>query len=459
MKLWQKLSLMTVIVLFISTALSGAAMIWYTAHYNEMKTLENYEQQLQAAALNLATELSSDVIESYSEVTKKSYLNFVIRKYGANQYILLEGDEVVCNLSAFELVNPEMDMFGQAEVESVIQKKGNQYVLAAGRSIAAADRKDYRLILVRDISEVYGDIQKQAVLFGILYLMGSMIAVSLIFFFTKRILKPLQSLKRAAEGIQKGCLEHRVQVKTRDEVGIVADAFNRMAEQIEEQVKALSQVAEQRRQMMGSLAHEMKTPMTSIIGYADTLLHVNVREEQRERAIRHIYEESRRLERLGSKLMKLIGLYDNDSICMETTDMEALFLRVAELEKHPLELQNISLLTACRMEEQKVDRDLFESLLVNLIDNAAKASREGDTIFLEGKENVITVKDQGLGIPKEEIGRVTEAFYMVDKARSRRAGGCGLGLSLCSRIAALHNAKLVIESEEGRGTTVFVILP
>lgn len=120
MKLWQKLSLMTVIVLFISTALSGAAMIWYTAHYNEMKTLENYEQQLQAAALNLATELSSDVIESYSEVTKKSYLNFVIRKYGANQYILLEGDEVVCNLSAFELVNLEMDMFGQAEVESVI---------------------------------------------------------------------------------------------------------------------------------------------------------------------------------------------------------------------------------------------------------------------------------------------------------------------------------------------------
>lgn len=108
------------------------------------------------------------------------------------------------------------------------------------------------------------------------------------------------------------------------------------------------------------------------------------------------------------------------------------------------------------MGEVKGDSDLLESLLINLIDNAAKASAPGSVVWLVGKKNEITVEDEGFGIPDEEIARVTEAFYMVDKARSRKAGGCGLGLALCSRIAKLHGARLVIESRQGEGTTVRV---
>ena len=111
----------------------------------------------------------------------------------------------------------------------------------------------------------------------------------------------------------------------------------------------------------------------------------------------------------------------------------------------------------CAMGERKVDRDLFESLLVNLIDNSARASKEGDTIYLIGEGNRIIVKDQGCGIPEDEIGRVTEAFYMVDKARSRKEGGCGLGLALCARIAMLHGARLTIESKLGEGTQIAVV--
>ena len=110
-----------------------------------------------------------------------------------------------------------------------------------------------------------------------------------------------------------------------------------------------------------------------------------------------------------------------------------------------------------RYDVERIDRDLFESLLVNLIDNGIKASDEGGVIFLTGQDNVITVRDEGCGIPADEIKRVTEAFYMVDKARSRKEGGCGLGLALCSMIAELHGAKLAIESEVGRGTSVSVI--
>lgn len=457
MKLWKKLSLMAVAVLLLTTALSGTAVIFRSARYNEEKTLENYEEQIQSTALALGRELDNSVMEAYSSVTKNAYLNYLVKKYGSDRYILLCGNEVICNLTPFELINPGDSRWKEPEVESVIQKLGKQYVLIAGRSVTVNRMGDYSLVLVRDISEVYADIRSQVVLAAILYLSGAFLAVILIFLFTKKMLMPMQSLRQAAEDIRCGRLGRRARVYTKDEVGIVAGAFNDMADRIEEQVTALSEISEQRKQMLGSLAHEMKTPMTSIIGYTDTLLHVNVKKEQQERALIHIYEESRRLERLGSKLMSLIGMYDNDSIHLEKTDMSALFERVAQLEAQNLAQKEIHLQTVCHMKSRLLDQDLFESLLVNLIDNAVKASERGSTVYLTGEENKISVRDEGCGIPKEEQKRVTEAFYMVDKARSRKAGGCGLGLSLCARIAKLHRADLVIESDEGKGTEVLVV--
>lgn len=91
---------------------------------------------------------------------------------------------------------------------------------------------------------------------------------------------------------------------------------------------------------------------------------------------------------------------------------------------------------------------------VNLVDNAYKASENGGKIFIHADEQGITVKDQGRGIPEEELNRVTEAFYMVDKSRSRSSGGAGLGLALCKEIAGLHGAQLIIKSKEGAGTSV-----
>ena len=101
--------------------------------------------------------------------------------------------------------------------------------------------------------------------------------------------------------------------------------------------------------------------------------------------------------------------------------------------------------------------DLMESLLVNLIDNAMKASKEGDTIYVEAAGTCILVEDHGRGIPAEEIPKITEAFYMVDKSRSKKAGGIGLGLALCTQIVKLHGAKMEIKSKPGVGTQIRVI--
>lgn len=457
MKLWKKLSLMTVLVMLVAMVASGLAVIYYETQYNQEKTIENYEQQLKFTSYSLGKELESGIRAGYNEVTMNSYVDFVMRRLEGDQYILIKDNQVIFNRTPYDLAKPEDERWGGEEPHSIILRRENNYYLIAGKKISIAGSSEYKLVLIQDISQLYEGLRQQAVYSLIIYLCAAFISIVLIFLITRRILKPLRELQSAALDISGGNLKRRAAVRARDEIGSVAKAFNAMADRIENQVTELEQESERRKQLLGSLTHELKTPMTSIIGYSDTLLHVNLKWEQKQRALYHIKEECSRLERLGSKLMSLMGLYDNDSICMEEISMQELFEQTAQIEKHPLNNRGIKLECLCSMEKRKVDRDLFESLLINLIDNSAKASKEGDTIYLIGEGNRITVRDQGCGIPKEEIARVTEAFYMVDKARSRKEGGCGLGLALCSKIATLHGAKLLIESEVGEGTQISVI--
>lgn len=456
MKLWHKLALVTVMTFAVTSVVLGLTVIYRSALYNKEKTLENYEQQLRTTAYALAGELQNSPVESYREATKNSYLNFLIRRYDASKYILTEDGQVVCNETPFELTESLDESFNGNEAFSMIQKNDKKAVLIAGKKVPVSGNREYELILVKDISPLYRDISEQTYFCLLLCLIMAVIAVLIVFLVTGRILKPLKELQKAAEDLSGGRLGRRAAVHSGDEVGMLAKAFNSMAEKIEDQVTELQAEAERQKLMLGSLAHELKTPMTSIIGYSDSLLHVRLKEEQKERALVHIYEESKRLERLSGKLMSLIGMYDNDRISMKKTDMKKLFEQVAELEAYHLLQKEIRLIWFCEMEDRRLDEDLFTSLLINLIDNAIKASEKGAAITLTGRENVIFVRDQGCGIPKEELARVTEAFYMVDKARSRKEGGSGLGLALCSRIAELHSAKLRIESELTKGTTVFI---
>lgn len=454
MKLRFKVSLITAVTLLVGSAVSGAAVIYHSARYNREHTVDNYEQQAKATAYAVGKDLEYEPLEHFQESTAASYYDYVIRKYGTANYILIKGGEVVCNRTPYEPADPADVRWGG---QTAIQKSKDSYLLVVGRNIPTSLGGEYKLLLVQDISSVYEDIYRQIVLYFVICLGVAAITALLVFVAVGRVLSPLRELQRAAQGISDGRLKRRAVVKTKDEIGDLAESFNGMANRIEDQVEALSQESERRRQMLGSLTHEMKTPMTSIMGYADSLLHVNLKAEQKERALQHIYEECGRLGRLGSKLMSLMGMYDNDSIHMEEIAVPDLLASVARAEEAHLEQKGITLQISCRMKSRQMDRDLFESLLINLIDNGIKASQEGGVITLAAEADRITVSDQGYGIPAGEIPKVTEAFYMVDKARSRREGGSGLGLALCDKIAQLHNAVLTIESVPGQGTAVSIV--
>lgn len=212
---------------------------------------------------------------------------------------------------------------------------------------------------------------------------------------------------------------------------------------------------------MGNFSHELKTPMTAIIGYADLLRSQTLSQEEQQAAANYIFHEGRRLERLSIKLLELFVARQGEIEpvpCCPRTILEA----VAQTLRPALEKDGISFQAHCADGICCLDPDLLYSLLKNLIDNARKAIDRKGLITVTGEVTEewvrFTIKDTGCGMSQEELQHICEPFYRVDKSRSRMQGGVGLGLSMCSEIARLHHGSIEFESAPDQGTVVTVLL-
>ena len=230
---------------------------------------------------------------------------------------------------------------------------------------------------------------------------------------------------------------------------------------IKKQHEDIMRNATMRQEFTANVSHELKTPMTAIIGYADTLLTVRLSPKRQEIALDYIRNECRRLSRLSVKMLELTGLYETGEAEFVPVEVQMnQFLEdVKKLVTYRLQEKKICLEIHCNPEELRktFDPDLMMSAVTNFIDNAVKASDENSKIVLEATQNHLSVQDYGKGIPEEDLKRVTEAFYMVDKSRSRVKGSVGLGLALCQKIADIHGFQLEITSHLGKGTIVSVL--
>lgn len=274
-----------------------------------------------------------------------------------------------------------------------------------------------------------------------------------------RILRPFYRMKETANIIASGDYSRRLPIGAGDEIAEVSESFNRMAQRVEEHISELTELNERQTQMIGNMAHELKTPMTAISGYSETLLRVKLSPERQEQALEYIRSECRRLSRLSAKLLELTGLYhEEETFRKERFPAQKLKETLELMMQERLKQKRLHLQITVEPENLSVegDWDLLVSMLTNLLDNSCKASTEGGAICLTMDPDGFCVSDKGVGIAAGDLARVTEAFYMADKSRSRRQGGAGLGLALCSEIAKLHGAKLEIASEPGRGTVVSV---
>jgi len=312
-----------------------------------------------------------------------------------------------------------------------------------------------------DLSPAYNTRQTQLRIYRILFLLVVLFAIVSAVMLSATLTKPLRKLTKTAKIIAEGDLSKRSAISTFDEFGQLSRAFDTMAQKLQDTIGQLNTDMECQERFMGAFAHELKTPMTSIIGFADLLRQGDLDESTRMRAADYIYSEGRRLERLSFKLLELL-LLKRDSLQMRQVSLTSFLHEVEHAMSPTLRKKGVRFVWKSAAGTAVFEPDLVKSLLYNLIDNASKAMDNGGIIGVTAAATEtgcqFLVADNGRGMEREELHRITEAFYRVDKARSRSQGGAGLGLALCRQIVELHGGTLRFASTPGKGTRVTVIL-
>ena len=272
---------------------------------------------------------------------------------------------------------------------------------------------------------------------------------------------PIRKLSRSTRSMASGQYSYRVKVRSRDELGALAEDFNHMADALERKIQELAAAAQRQKDFTASFAHELKTPLTSVIGYADTLRSRELPRQQQLEAANYIFTEGKRLEAMSFALLDLFAL-ERSQPQLVPIQAQALARSVAASANYLMDQSRLEFRLSVEPGSFHGEPNLLKTLRYNLLDNARKASEAGGSVELLGRTTprgyLFQVVDHGRGIPPEALERITEPFYMVDKSRARAQGGAGLGLALCQQIAAAHGACLRCDSQEGEGTTVSLIL-
>ena len=280
----------------------------------------------------------------------------------------------------------------------------------------------------------------------------------ILFLLSKKITRSLNRLTEKANEVANGNYGQKVLIPSSDrELSNLAESFNTMSTAIEQKIHQIEQEGERRERFVADFAHELKTPMTAIMGYSQMLRSYEMSESETKEAAHAIHSEAKRLENLARQMLDLY-VYKNEKIELSPLSIPALCDQL-NITLYPLsQKHNVSLNIKPYEATVFANETLLLSLIYNLADNAFKASSAGDTVFIGftdlGNELLVFIKDTGRGISTENIKLLTEPFFREDKSRSRAQGGAGLGLSLCKEIVRLHGSELYIESQKGAGTTV-----
>ena len=456
MKLWQKTSLICIAVLLVIVTACSSVLLIHSKNSILELTYSRARDRQKSLASSFSEMAGYYIAENDSRTVENSLVNYCFSRFADSSSVLMRGDET---LYSGVSVNPHALMplsdgeYGARLTEREIEGRN---VLIVG-SLVMVKSTTYAVYVVEDISTTYNSIVSLAWTFAAVSLAGILLGAGCIALIMHRSTRPLTSLAKTARQIAGGDYSMRVDVHTKDEIGALAGDFNLMAEAVETRIAELMETAERQRLFIGGVTHEFKTPLTALLLHARMLRRANMTEEERDNSLAHIESQCAWLERLVQTLLRLITL--ERDIERRPCEVDALFDTVRQNTQKSLADRGVTLNVQSNGETLDCNADLVQSMLINLVDNAAKAynaDAADKRVLLTFSNNTIQVKDFGRGIPKEAMERIFEPFYMVDKSRSKKAGGSGLGLALVKRIANAHDAELIIESNIEKGTTVWV---
>ncbi len=273
-------------------------------------------------------------------------------------------------------------------------------------------------------------------------------------FLARTLTRPIKDLTLAATRMAQGELEQQVQVRSRDEIGQLAQAFNLMSQQI-------ARANQLRRQMTADIAHDLRTPLTVIAGYIESMRDGVLQPTPQRLDL--IYQEIERLQKMVNDL-RMLSQADAGELNLHPQPVQPLALleRAAQLFQHHASQAGITLTVDAHEHVASilVDEDRMMQVLDNLISNALRYTPSGGKVTLrarmDGKRVLLQVADTGSGIPAEELPHIFERFHRVDPSRHSESGGSGLGLAIVRALVEAQGGKVSAESELGKGTTISV---
>ena len=407
----------------------------------------------------------NSISENYrTEKIVRALTESVVNNLDKNEYsykLYRDGRYLVYENQELRLENGLIEKLTDADcVYQVLENAGKKYLIFICKSVIGG--RNYYLESAKDITDLYEERNSFYSQYRVIMLCLVAVTGVVIFIVSRFLTRSVASLSDTTKRFAAGDYGTRAEVYSEDEIGTLAQDFNIMADNLIQKMDELKDNARKQEDFTASFAHELKTPLTSIVGYADMLRTMDLDKEETVEAANYIYSQGKRLESLSFKLLDLI-VTQNEKISYTPHSARMLIAEAERITAKSLSDKKITLYTDVEEGTVYGEKDLLLSLFVNLVDNARKALSPKGKITITGRTEEegyrFAVCDDGCGMPEEELHKVTEAFYMVDKSRSRKEGGAGLGLTLCSRIVALHKAEWKIESKMGEGTCVTLTFP
>ena len=448
MKIRLRLALISILLIAVSLSVCGVLLLNASAKNSISAAEDGAVTELSLLRTSYQSVLQDVSDTTLSETAQRSLALYLFRQYISinSQFVLIRNGETLYNNSDYAV-----ETLLSGETEKTVTLNGKTLFLAAAQE-DSDQSGTYQIFLVRDVSSVYEGIRSLTLQFIAICTGAFLISAAVIMFSTFRALRPLKQLQQSAAAIASGVYSRRIEVRGNDEISELSTSFNQMADAVQRHIDAVTATAEERKLLLGALTHELKTPMTSIIGYSESLLKTKLTAEQRTDAAAYINRECGRLERLTQKMMRLITLTGGEEIALADATATALFSTVEQTLADAAARQGASVTFTDSGARYQMDLDLMASVLINLFDNACSAGAK--QIDITANPGELIISDAGCGIEPAIIDRVTQPFFRADKSRSRRQGHAGLGLALVSRIVELHHGSLKIESEVGRGTMI-----
>lgn len=467
MKLWFKVFISA---LFLVIAAINATALVVLSNNQKMtitrersRAVSSHEFICVSISNNITYErMKSDAFMLSNEDINNIMERIVSQQLGDNALAVISDNEN--NISYYGKQKLDISIFSEQiksenDIVSIILDCGENTYMCVG-SILSIEGKSYKIFTANDITEVYAERNRNLFFVQIISIILAVVISVILLLLIKLLFQPLNKINKSINRIACGDYSRRIEIGGSEEFCQLANNINSMAASVEENYNRIESIAEDRKRFIDNLSHEMKTPLTSILGFADILrIKRNISPEELNEYSSIIVEESKRLKSLSGKLMELVSSGESElELKPVRTDIILHELRVVF---EPI-MKSKSLILNCKIENLIInaDADLFKSLIYNFLDNAVKASYEGQIIELNCYSDeefaVITVRDYGIGISDEDKQRIFEPFYMADKIRSRKMGGAGLGLALCAEIAKKHNAKIALSSELNKGTKISI---